>query len=130
MRLTRQGEYAIRSTLELAKHYDKGLISAKDIAQKQDVPLVFLTKILSALAKSGLAISQRGNSGGIRLAKNPCEVSIKDVIVAVEGSFSLNACLGEAGQCGRKPECKVHQMWQRAQIALCKELEITLNKLI
>lgn len=130
MKLTRQGEYAIRSTLELAKHYDKGLITARDIAEKQDIPLLFLTKILSALTKSGLVISQRGNSGGIRLAKNPYEVSIKDVIVAVEGPFSLNTCLGKVEQCGRKPECQVHQMWQRAQIALCQELEITLDKLI
>lgn len=130
MKLTRQGEYAIRATLELAKYYETGLISAKEIANKQDIPLVFLTKILSALTKSGLVVSQRGNNGGIRLSKGPYEISIKDVIEAVEGPFNLNACLGETGQCGRKPECRVHQIWQRAQTALLKELEVTLDNCI
>lgn len=130
MKLTRQGEYAIRASLELAKHYEVGLITAREIAANQEIPSVFLTKILSSLTKSGLVISQRGNHGGIRLSKTPSRITIKEVIEAVEGPFTLNACLGEAGQCGRKPECKVHQMWQRAQIALFKELEVTLDKLI
>jgi len=130
MKLTMQGEYAVRAMLELAKQYGNGLISAKELALRQDIPAVFLTKILSTLTKAGLIISQRGSQGGIRLAKEPSGITIKSVIEAVEGPFKLNMCLGEPGECDRKPTCKVHRMWHRAQEAMLKELGITLDKLI
>lgn len=100
------------------------------MAFEQDIPPVFLTKILNILIKNGIVISQRGVSGGIMLAKHPSEITLKEIIEIIEGTFALNACLGEVGQCGRKPQCKVHQVWCRAQSALLKELEITLDKLL
>lgn len=130
MKLTMQGEYAIRAMLELANQYGEGLISAKKLAVRQDIPQVFLTKILSTLTKSGLVISQRGSHGGIRLAKEPSKVTMKEIVEAVEGPFKLNMCLGEPGECDRKPKCKVHKVWQQAQNSLLKELNITLDKLI
>jgi Rrf2 family iron-sulfur cluster assembly transcriptional regulator len=130
VKLTRQGEYAIRATLELARNYGRGLLSAKEVASKQEIPLMFLPKILSTLTKNGLIVSQRGAGGGIRLSRPAAEITVREVIEAIEGPFALNACLGEAGFCGRKPACKVHQMWLRAQQALFLELAITLDKLI
>jgi Rrf2 family protein len=130
MKLTMQGEYAIRAMLELTIQHGKGLISAKELASRQDIPPVFLTKILSTLTKAGLITSHRGSQGGIKLAKEPSKITIKSVIEAVEGPFTLNICLGEAGVCGRKPQCKVHTMWYRAQEAMLKELGVTLDKLI
>lgn len=130
MKLTMQGEYAIRAMLELASEYGNGLISAKELASRQEIPPVFLTKILSTLTKAGLIVSQRGSQGGIRLAKEPSSITVQTVIEAVEGPFRLNMCLGETGTCGRKPECKVHKMWYRAQDAMLKELSITLDQVI
>jgi len=130
MKLTMQGEYAIRAMLELASQYQKGLISAKALAVRQDVPQVFLTKILSTLTKTGLVVSQRGSHGGIKLAKQPSKITMREVIEAVEGPFRLNMCLGEPGECDRKPKCKVHKVWQRAQDSLLEELNVTLDKLI
>lgn len=128
--LTRQGEYAIRCMLELARNYGRERLATKEVAAKQEIPLMFLTKILGILIKSGLVVSQRGSHGGISLAKPPSEITLSEIVEAIEGPFALNACLGEAGQCGRKPYCKVHQVWHRAQRALLKELEITIDQLI
>lgn len=115
--------------MELARNYGKRL-STKDVALNQEIPAVFLTKILGHLISRGLVTSQRGTSGGIMLAKPPAAITIRDVIESIEGPFALNECLGEAGKCGRKPQCKVHQVWWRAQQALLKELAVTLDKLI
>ena len=131
MRLTMQGEYAIRAMLELAREYPSGkLISAKDLAARQEIPPVFLTKTLGVLAKAGLIVNQRGSRGGIRLTKEPPGITIQEVVEAIEGPFKLNMCLGDTGACDRKPGCKVHWVWQRAQDALLKELSITLDRLI
>lgn len=130
MKLTMQGEYAIRAMLELARTYGQGLISAKELAARQEIPPVFLTKILSVLTKAGLIISHRGSRGGIALAKDPSEITIQAIIEAIEGPLRLNLCLGTGGMCGRQPTCKVHQVWCRAQEAMSKELGITLDKVI
>lgn len=130
MRLTMQGEYAIRAMLELARQHDKGLTSAKELASIQDIPQVFLTKILSTLTKSGLVISHRGSRGGIELAKKPSEITLRAIIESIEGPLQLNLCLGEAGLCSRMGTCKVHEVWCRAQEAMARELSITLDELI
>lgn len=129
IRLTRQGEYAVRCVLELARNYGKRL-STKDVAIRQEIPAMFLTKILGRLISSGLVTSQRGPGGGIMLAKPPDAITLREVIESIEGPFALNECLGEAGQCGRKEHCKVHQVWWRAQQALLRELDVTLDRLI
>ncbi len=131
MKLTMQGEYAIRAMLELSREYSGGkLISAKELATRQDIPPVFLTKILSVLARAELIVNQRGSRGGIRLVKYPSEITIQDVVEAIEGPFKLNMCLGVTGACDRKPGCKVHWIWHRAQEAMLKELSVTLDKVV
>lgn len=116
--------------LELAKNYGKERLSTKAVAAKQEIPPVFLTKILKILIKGGLVVSQRGPSGGIMLAKPPSEITLREVVEIVEGPFALNICLSEAGQCTRKPHCKVHQVWYKAQDAMLKELDVPLDKLL
>ena len=130
MRLTMQGEYAIRAMLELARRYDDGLMSAKELAAHQDIPSVFLTKILATLTKAGLVLSQRGSRGGIKLARQPSEISLQEIIEAIEGPLALNLCLQGEGACDRKPGCKAHDVWCRVQDAMRRELGITLDELI
>ncbi|MBI4733918.1 MAG: Rrf2 family transcriptional regulator [Rubrobacteridae bacterium] len=129
MKLTMQGEYAIRAMVELAREHGSGLISARELAERQEIPPVFLTKILLILAKSGLIVSLRGSHGGIRLAKEPSAISIREVIEAVEGPLRLNSCIGDGGPCGRTPECKVHKIWNKAQSSMLRELNISLSEL-
>lgn len=115
MKLTRGGEYGIRGVLYLAQQ-DNGKVSMLSaIAKEQDVPPRFLAKIFQALAKAGVVKSHRGAKGGFSLARPATEITIKDVIEAVEGPIHLNVCLVAEGECGRDRFCSVHSVWGDAQ---------------
>ena len=115
MKLTRGGEYGIRGVLYLS-HQEEGKISMLSaIAKAQEVPPRFLAKIFQALAKAGIVKSHRGAKGGFSLARQASEVTIKDVIEAVEGPLYLNMCLAAPGDCGRDKLCPIHTVWEEAQ---------------
>lgn len=115
MKLTRGGEYGIRGVLYLA-HQDNGKVSMLSaIAKAQDVPPRFLAKIFQALAKAGIVRSHRGAKGGFSLARPAVEITIKDVIEAIEGPVYLNVCLVGPGECSRDKICPMHRVWEDAQ---------------
>lgn len=115
MKLTRGGEYGIRGVLYLA-HQDNGKISMLSaIAKAQDVPPRFLAKIFQALAKAGIVRSHRGAKGGFSLARPAAEITIKDVVEAIEGPIYLNVCLVGPGECTRDKICPMHVVWEEAQ---------------
>ena len=87
MRLSAKADYALRASLELAAAGD-GHVKAEALARAQDIPLRFLEQILLDLKHAGLVASQRGADGGYWLAKQPAEVSLADVIRAVEGPLA------------------------------------------
>ena len=115
MKLTRGGEYGIRGVLYLARHDDGKVSMLSAIAEAQDVPPRFLAKIFQALAKAGVVKSHRGAKGGFSLARPASEITIKDVIEAIEGPIYLNVCLVAEGECDRDKICPVHAVWQEAQ---------------
>ena len=88
LQLTRQGEYAIRCVLDLARNYGREHYTTKDVASKQDIPPYFLTKIIGLLIKDGLITSQRGSAGGIMLAKTPQEITLRDVVSVLRTTCS------------------------------------------
>ncbi len=115
MKLTRGGEYGIRGVLYLAGQNDGKVSMLSAIAEAQDVPPRFLAKIFQALAKAGIVRSHRGAKGGFSLARSASEVTIKDVIEAIEGPIHLNVCLVGQGECDRDKICPMHQVWEEAQ---------------
>ncbi len=115
MKLTRGGEYGIRGVLYLAQQ-DNGKISMLSaIAKAQDVPPRFLAKIFQALARAGIVRSYRGAKGGFSLGRAAGEITIKDVIEAIEGPIYLNVCLVGPGECTRDKICPMHRVWEEAQ---------------
>lgn len=123
MQLTRQGDYAIRTVLELAARPQDELVPVKEIASNQDVPLQFLNKIVQSLVKSGIVITVRGSKGGVKLGRAADQITLRDVVEAVEGPIALNRCVIREGACGREGFCRVHHVWRRAQAALLGYLE-------
>ncbi len=115
MKLTRGGEYGIRGVLYLAQQNDGRVSMLSAIAKTQDVPPRFLAKIFQALAKAGVVKSHRGAKGGFSLARPANEITIRDVIEAVEGPVLLNVCLTGAGECTRDEICPMHGVWSEAQ---------------
>jgi Rrf2 family protein len=115
MKLTRGGEYGIRGVLYLAQQPEGKVSMLSAIAKEQDVPPRFLAKIFQALAKAGVVKSHRGAKGGFSLARPAAEITIKDVIEAVEGPLQLNICLVAPGECNRESLCPIHTVWEEAQ---------------
>ena len=117
MQITRQAEYAIKIMLELARHEGKEVVSSKLIAERQGIPEDFLKKTVHLLALQGLVVTQRGVQGGVRLGKPAGEITIADIIAAVEGPLAINICLDPGYECPNKPTCAVHRVLARGQAA-------------
>lgn len=88
MRITAKADYAVRAAIELAAVADSRPVTAEQLAAAQDVPLSFLENILRELRHAGLVHSQRGHDGGFRLARPASQISVADVIRAVEGPLA------------------------------------------
>jgi len=89
-----------------------------ELAEATGVQESFLSKILQRLVHQGMLVSQRGSGGGFLLNRAPDQVSLLDVLEAIEGPTQLNRCVGESGDCARKALCGVHPTWERAQQTL------------
>lgn len=122
MQITRQSEYAIRTMLELAKAPSGELLSAKYISEMQDIPEDFLKKTVKLLAMADLVVTQRGANGGVRLARSADQITLADVIIAVEGPIALNLCLTPGYNCPNQTTCPVTRNLARAQHAMLEEL--------
>lgn len=122
MQLTRQGEYAIRTVYALAAREGQ-VMTQREIARLQDIPEAFLAKIAQALSRAGIVVNMRGAQGGMALARPAREITLRDVVEAVEGPVTLNECLKAPGSCARQQTCSVHPVWVRAQRAMLRELE-------
>ncbi|HET8560217.1 MAG TPA: Rrf2 family transcriptional regulator [Nocardioidaceae bacterium] len=85
MRVSAKSDYALRALIELAGRVEGAPVSAEEIGRRQDIPHGFLQAILADLRRAGLVISQRGQSGGWRMARDPDSVTVADVIRAVDG---------------------------------------------
>ncbi|MEA1961885.1 MAG: Rrf2 family transcriptional regulator [Bacillota bacterium] len=122
MQITRQTEYAIRTILELARSETGELLSTRVISERQDIPEDFLKKTIQLLNYAGLVSTQRGVQGGVRLAKDPHEITLVDIITAIEGPIAINVCLAPDFQCPNRETCVISPLLARAQHAFLQEL--------
>jgi len=115
MEITRAAEYAIRGVLDLCSQPTGSVSLLSEISERQEIPPSFLSKILQKLAKDGIVSSSRGAGGGFSIGKDPHEITLLDVLEAVEGQISLNVCLSNGEVCKNRPTCAVHIVWREAQ---------------
>ncbi len=118
MQLSRRGDYGVRVILDLASQPPGTSIPAHEIAKRQQIPTAFLGKIISQLAIAGLVDTRRGARGGVTLARSPEQITLLEVVEALEGTITLNPCLIRAGVCPLDKTCPVHDTWAEAQRAL------------
>jgi Rrf2 family protein len=85
MRVTAKSDYALRALIEIARRTDSGPVSAEEIGRLQEIPHGFLQAILADLRRAGVLVAQRGQSGGWRMGKDADQVTVADVIRAVDG---------------------------------------------
>jgi Rrf2 family protein len=115
MQITMSADYALRAVIDLADNSDGRLVAAGEIASRQDIPLSYAVKVLQALARAGIVVCQAGRKGGVRLLRNADELSVLDVVEAVDGPLALNRCLLRPRTCPRDRDCPVHLFWADVQ---------------
>lgn len=124
--LGRRADYAIRAVLDLARHHgSNGRRKAREIGDEMSIPANYLPQILAQLARAELVTSVAGPRGGYALARPPGEISLFDVVMAVEGDPASTVCVLRGGPCRWEDFCAVHVPWSRAQQALLGELRGT-----
>jgi Rrf2 family protein len=113
LKVSQRLEYAMRAMIELAQHRDEEqLIPAREIAERQQVPLRFLEQQLGALSKAGLVESFRGAGGGCRIARDPAEVTVAQIADAIEGQLFPMFCLEPSDHtCFQDSRCGLQGFW-------------------
>jgi len=122
MQLTRAADYAVRVMIQLAILPSTERVSLPSLARATGAPESFLSKVLQGLARARLITSQRGQSGGFRIALRGRQASMREVIEAIDGEICLNVCLTHGRSCPRKAHCPAHPVWVRAQQAMLQVL--------
>ena len=131
MKLSTRGRYGIHAMYDLAVHYGDGPQSIKMIAERQTIPEAYLEQLIALLRKAKLVISNRGAMGGYRLAHQPEEITVGQVLRALEGGLNLVDCLTEEEQCGKSCACPSRVVWLKIQQGLNNIVDgITLQDMI
>lgn len=115
--LTRRGDYAVRAMLVLSRT-PRHFTSGRSLAGQTGVPEAFLPQVMGDLVRAGLIENRRGRNGGYRVGRSPDEISLLDVVEAVEGDGRRRTCVLRGGPCRRDGPCDVHDAFFRAQEAL------------
>ncbi len=119
MRISAKGEYAIKAMLDLALADGAGLRPIQDIAARQDIPQRYLEQVLLGLTRAGLLVSKRGSAGGYRLARAADQVTVGDVLRAVEGPVNgLEPVRRARGRIARDPVADLSELWREIDEAV------------
>ena len=130
LQLTRGGEYAIRAMTYLARRPVGKITSLHGVGAEQDIPESFLAKIFQSLVRAGLVVSQRGAHGGFSLARPPADITVREIVEAVDGPIALNGCVLWPEDCRRSGDCRMHEVWVLAQERMMDVLgQVTLAEL-
>ena len=112
MMISTRGRYALRVMIDLAEHATGGYIPMKEVAQRQEISLKYLERILPILVKNGLVEGVQGKGGGYRLSRTPEEYTVGEILRLTEGDLAPVACLGcQAEPCEKRDSCKTLSMW-------------------
>lgn len=126
MQITRQADYAVRAVLYLAQLGTDQRAATSQIAQEQKIPPSFLAKIVSQLSVAGILQTSRGARGGVSLARDPENISILEVVEAIDGPILLNECVsGNGSSCTFGDTCPMRPLWCDAQAELVNRLTHT-----
>jgi Rrf2 family protein len=123
LRFTKRADYGLMAIHYIATHDELGAVSAKRIADEFHIPAELLAKILQRLAKKQLIVSHNGPKGGYELARRPSEISVGDVVRALEGPINIVSCLEAASDCPQMAHCSLRRPVQKIQAAITQVLD-------
>lgn len=123
--LTRKSDYALRAIVYLALNSGR-VVSAREIAQNLKIPYKFLTQIFLELSRKEILTSQRGSKGGAVLKKNPAELTLLEIIEAVDGPISLHQCAAEFNEpCYFEGRCPIKEKLKNLEDKIRQRLQLT-----
>ena len=112
MKISTKGRYALAIMSYLARNYKEDrYITLKEISEKENISLKYLEKIISMLNKGGYLLSLRGSEGGYKLAKDPKEYTIYEIISKTEGDIVVTSCVDSKFICSKKEKCRSFKSW-------------------
>jgi Rrf2 family protein len=111
MKLSTKGRYGVRLMFDLALHYGEGAVSLKDVATRQGISEKYLWHLIPPLKNAGLLTATRGAHGGYVLAKPPYLISLKEILLVLEGSMNLVECTDQPSLCQRSSSCVAREVW-------------------
>lgn len=125
MKLSTKVRYGTRAMLDLASTHGNGPVLLKDIAKRQEISLKYLDRILSSLKTAGLVRALRGSKGGYSLTKEPSQITLKQILEALEGPLELVECINHHDSCRRVNFCVTHDVWSEIEKTMEARLDAT-----
>src|ERR1700694_3128167 len=125
LRLSKKADYALIAMKHLALRGDRGSSSAREIAEQYDIPIELMAKVLQRVVRRGLLASHQGTRGGYELARVPGQISVADVIQAIDGPVTVTACSTDDGQCEQYAKCNVRDpLWRVRSLSALAECTV------
>jgi FeS assembly SUF system regulator len=122
LRISKMTDYAIMVMVEL--HACRGeVVSAQALAERSHLELPTVSKVLKLLVKMDLVDSYRGANGGYCLVREAKDISVADIIAAIEGPIAMTECSVEEGLCAQEAICSLRGNWQRLSVAIAEAME-------
>lgn len=125
MKLSTRGRYGTRALLDIALHQKEGLVSLRDIAEREQFSLPYLEHLIAPLIEGGIIRSARGVGGGVSLIKSPQEIRLSEVLGLLEGSLVPVKCVTDPTICNRSGFCVTRDIWRELKTAMDGVLEAT-----
>jgi Rrf2 family protein len=115
LRLSKKADYALMAMKHLAQRSDRGSSSAREIAEHYEIPIELMAKVLQRLVRRDLLASHQGTRGGYQLARPAEQISVADVIQAIDGPVTVTACSSDDRTCEQFARCNVRDPLQRVK---------------
>lgn len=124
VRISKLSDYAILLLLHLARAPGESVLASRELAERTGMPAATASKLLKALTKGGLVVSQRGVQGGYRLSRPATEISVGEALRAIEGPVALTECQDVGGEgCARAETCELRPSWTSVNAVVRSTLE-------
>ena len=131
MKLSTRGRYGIHAMYDLAERHGEGPVSIKSIAERQGIPEAYLEQLVAVLKKEGLVTSTRGAQGGYMLSREPEDITVGQILRALEGGLNLVDCLSGEDACGKSCACPSRIVYMKIRDGLNQVADsITLKDMI
>lgn len=111
-RISKETDYGVLLLTLFARSAESASMSARELSEESGIPLPMVSKTLKLLARNGILSSQRGPKGGYALMRRPDEISVADIVTALEGPLSITECIEHPGDCRQEPTCDMRRNWE------------------